>query len=850
MPRPQIAKQIDFSKGLYAAVNRFEQPPGTIHSISNLIYDKDGALQTCDGSLIVSSLNAAGPVSNQNPFRQILRYADTGLPVRLFALQPTGTNVNLIDVTSVSWTAPDITLASTYDLPNAVQAGDYLAVALGAGITPALLDGGPLAVIQPWQNTWSANANIPSWIANINVQQGQSVQPSAGANGHIYIAQNSGTTGATEPTFPTTSGATVTDGQIVWQEAGLVAPPIPPGADFFFFHMGFLWAWGTNTDYGEGTQYQNLDGPDSLRMSDLNNFTSWNPLNQTFLGKGDGTKPQGGAVMTLSEAGIAATDQIVLFKDTSSYIVLGALGPSAQIRRVPTGVGCIAPGTIAFIEELGVVRLSERGVTVFDGQNDSVEQWTNPIKAYLFGGLADIAPVDWSQIRYAKACRVQNPPAYLLACPLAHAQAAGGNVSSGTPEQVAAGGVTGTIELPLGVAVESVYLTTSWDTSIWVAELLGTTLTWAVDTPAPAGGGYVYWTFGAGTGVSPALARASSSSSSAGALTRLFIYHLTLQAWAVIDIPFAISTLAYIPENPYPPYPAYTVTGGWNDGTVRRLFAGDPDWDGVPIQSMVTLPEIGNPVTPAYIKQIAIHARSKYGVPCGFTGTLLQWMNRDGRLLSEALYIAPFQVPVYVNVDKTVISGSLQLLAVGPLLIEGLEIAAQPKRYMSFDINRDGGEMSLDQPASLGPLGAPVAGASQGQMAVGQNASTIEFRLTAETQNVFVSLATTWNTTYWIVQIGVSLIVGFSTPAPANASVYYNVIPDRQLNPVITWPVSAGSFFTSVSFAPQAGTYTPVITLNWNTKCWITAISATGFTVAFSAPAPAQGGVVYYTIAQ
>lgn len=839
MPGPQIAKQIDFSKGIYANVNRFGQPPGTIHSASNYVFDKDGALQTVDGSLIISSLGGTGATTGQQPFRFIVRYAETGQPQRIYALQPTGTHVNVVDVSEVA-TQLELSLASSYDIPNAVQAGDTLAVALGRGTTPAILNNEPLVQVAPWINTWNAPTNIPQWEPNVTVGLGQAVLPTT-ANGHIYTAIQvdpnlGGITGATQPTWPTLTQSTVTDGTVIWREAGATSAPIPPGADFFFYHMGFLWAWGTNVAYDAN----NLDGPDALRMSDLNNFFSWNPLNASFLGKGDGTVAMGGAVMTLGEAGIAATSQIVLFKDTTSYIVLGALGPSAQIRQVPTGVGCVAPGTITFIEELGVVRLSERGITVFDGQNDSFEQLTAPIRAYLFGGLSDIMPVDWAHIRFAKACRVHNPPAYLLACPIVNFSQA--KIAIGTVP-VGYGAPYGAFSLPANLpAATSLYMTTSWNTSIWQTNTPNlATVQWAADTPAPPGGGTIYWI-------------AAYGGAGSGALTRLFVYHIVLQAWAVVDLPFSISSLAFIPQNPFP---AYTLCGGTSDGTIRRLFAGDQDWDGVPISGQFTIPELGNPVTQSYIREIAINGRAKFAVPCGFTGTMLQYTDRSGMILAEPLFIAPYQVPVSLDIDKTFVSGSVRFNFTGPMIVEGLEIAIQPKPFASWDTNRDGGYTTLNPPngppQSHGQT-VPSSTYAQGTVGVGAGTTTVSIPLSIApiSTNYFASIAPTWDTTYWIArETSLAITVAFGTPAPAGGGlVAYNVIVTSTQNPVMSWPVGAGAFFTNITLTPPVTVpYVPVITPGWNTKFYITAIGSGGFTVAFDTPAPPGGGSMFYVVA-
>src|SRR5262249_25880603 len=57
------------------------------------------------------------------------------------------------------------------------------------------------------------------WLANTAYALGEVVTPSSGGtvgNGHTYRCTTAGTSGATQPSFPTSEGATVTDGTVVW----------------------------------------------------------------------------------------------------------------------------------------------------------------------------------------------------------------------------------------------------------------------------------------------------------------------------------------------------------------------------------------------------------------------------------------------------------------------------------------------------------------------------------------------------------------------------------------------------------------------------------------------------------
>ncbi|RME56705.1 hypothetical protein D6779_10105 [Candidatus Parcubacteria bacterium] len=56
----------------------------------------------------------------------------------------------------------------------------------------------------------------PQWGANVAVKKGDRRRPTV-ANGFVYECTVAGTTGATEPTWPTISGQTIIDGNVTWK---------------------------------------------------------------------------------------------------------------------------------------------------------------------------------------------------------------------------------------------------------------------------------------------------------------------------------------------------------------------------------------------------------------------------------------------------------------------------------------------------------------------------------------------------------------------------------------------------------------------------------------------------------
>jgi len=58
--------------------------------------------------------------------------------------------------------------------------------------------------------------NYTTWRPSTAYNAGALVKPTAGSNSFFYECTTAGTSGSTEPTWPTTDGATVTDGTVVW----------------------------------------------------------------------------------------------------------------------------------------------------------------------------------------------------------------------------------------------------------------------------------------------------------------------------------------------------------------------------------------------------------------------------------------------------------------------------------------------------------------------------------------------------------------------------------------------------------------------------------------------------------
>lgn len=160
-----------------------------------------------------------------------------------------------------------------------------------------------------------------------------------------------------------------------------------------------------------------LDGPSSLRSSDLNNPNSWPAANQIWVDKDDGDQGMGMGQFTIAESGISPTTSQILFKTFTGYQMTGVFGstnPAFTIQRIKSDMGCVAPRTIQFAPGFGLIRLTHRGFALFDGVDDRLI--SEEVRPLIFGS-AVYTSLNWALVNTSYATVVANPPMYVAYCP-------------------------------------------------------------------------------------------------------------------------------------------------------------------------------------------------------------------------------------------------------------------------------------------------------------------------------------------------------------------------------------------------------------------------------------------------
>ena len=648
--------QSRFIHGLSATFGIFSQPDGTVPRSSNLVMTRRGSLITCGGSQLLARSHLAGSIlQGTGPmwlelflFQQLGAFTTLGTR-QVFGLlhaynQSNGNfEVTLVALPLISESFPSFDASQAPSLiynfggtegvsllaidsamggvggggggyqqgtfktalqfpsvPMILQFTNEMVICLGSGTNPYVSDGTSGGTFAVFNNTFSAQ--YPSWQANVAFPQGSLIQVQFGSTYNVFKAIQGGVTGSSQPSFPANLHATVADGTIVWQNvAPLTTSPVPRGAAHGISYAGSLWLANTfPTPTTDG-----LDGPSAIRMSDINNYSSWNPLNGANLGLGDGTEITGLAVFTIAEVGISPTGSLMVFKQFTTYQIIGVFGStSLTIQPLQTDLGCVAPRSIQFIPGFGIMRLSHLGFAITNGVVDKLA--CEEIRPYIFGsvnvgGAVDIPSIDWNFAWFSKAAQTADPPMYVCACP----------VIGGVP-----------LGFLSGVSASRVFIATAFGGQTWycrVSAFSVTHLEFAVSsefgpfvldqlnglqvtTPAYPPGAvsfqlYVYQKSANGEPIAGAQIAIPASATTivrnffsylpgnppsgwVGALTRLFCFDLVLKAWAIVDLPWPIAVLKQFRMHGSVPI---TVSGGYNDQTVRRILMQDSDWDGQPI---------------------------------------------------------------------------------------------------------------------------------------------------------------------------------------------------------------------------------------------------------------------------
>jgi hypothetical protein len=570
-------------------------------------------------------------------------------------------------------------------IPLILQFKNLMILLLGNGISPYSSDGTTPNTI-PLTNTFQASygSRAASTVQNVGDQIAVNI---AGTN-YIFTASQAGTTGAGgPPAFSATLGSIVVDGTVYWKNTGAIAAVTAPrGAAHGIVYAGSLWVGNTSPT----TTTDNFDGPSCLKMSDLNNPNSWNPLNVAFLDRDDGTQITGMATFTIAESGIPPSGSLVVFKDFSTFQINGVFGASNfSIQRAQTDLGCVSPRTIQFVPGFGIVRMTHLGIAMFDGVRDRLI--SEEVRPYIFGGEPDIAALDWNYVYFCKAAQVSVPPMYCCAIPLVV------TIKSTIPGLAvvsAAGNLPLTNYFIRAIAVQT---NGSFVQTNEVGPVNGNGL--AVTLPATAGAFWrIYFGTTAGQENQYVIAPITTTSitinnlgqpgivgSSAGQLTRMLCYDLVLKAWTIIDLPFPISAFHQFRT---PGSIPISVMGGFSDGAIRRWLGGaglDTAWDAgaavTAVQASVRTPQVfGKDASDrVYFRQLALRGE---GTPVGLTTVTTVNGVQGVQLATRNLTVSPMgggEFVAYAELGITGMDAYADIKWTGPLEIDSVDWLAIAK---------------------------------------------------------------------------------------------------------------------------------------------------------------------------
>jgi hypothetical protein len=435
-------------------------------------------------------------------------------------------------------------------LPQLIQFDDQAILILGNGYAPQATNPalGAAAPVTPLGNTFQAA--YPTWQPSVDWITGAQVTDGAG---NYYTATQGGVSETPgPPAWNIAKGAETADGSVVWTSQGPIPASIAPiGAAHAVAYAGSLWlantwpvttsypSWQANHVYATGSQIVVVDGSGN----------SWIMQVQTG-GTSGGTAPSWDfAVGGTTTDGTGGLVWYTLLEATPGEVA-GIDGPSCLKMSDANNPNSWNPVNTAFV-----------------GRDDGTQ--ITGLQPFTIAALG-ISPT-------GSLCLFKEFTTYQIigvfgstSFEIQPAQTNLGCIASRSIQFLPGFGVVRFTHLGFAVF--------DGINDRLISEDIRTYLFGGVDADAdltPVDQTYCYLAQSAQTVAPPMYLCAMPLAGGGGSLTRLFAYDLVMKAWAVLDLPWAISTLSTIAAGEgYP-----LVLAGRTNSVVQRMQSGDLQWD-------------------------------------------------------------------------------------------------------------------------------------------------------------------------------------------------------------------------------------------------------------------------------
>lgn len=440
-------------------------------------------------------------------------------------------------------------------VPQIIQFAGQAILLLGNGIAPQQFNPSNIpntVSVTPLGNTFTAA--YPTWQASVSWLSGDQISVLNGSFNYLFTASQGGVSGAAAPTWNYVAGSTTADGSVIWTCNGPISSSVAPiGAAHAVAYAGSLWlantwpvttsypAWSASTAYNTLNQIGVLDGAVTYLFTAQNNGISgvsapaWTFTAGATTTDGTVTWLCNGALSAALSAGIDGPSCIKM-SDANNPNSWNPVNVAFVAKDDGTQITGMQPFTIA---ALGISPTGS--LCVF-------KEFTTYQIIGVFGSTSfEIQPAQTNL-----GCIAPRSIQFLPGFGVVRFSHLGFAVFDGINDRL----ISEDIRPYLFSGVDS------------QSDLL------AVDPS------YLYLSQSAQT-IDPPMylcampLTAAGGATGTGALTRLFCYDLVMKAWTILDLPWAINSLATMwVGDGYP-----LVVAGKSDGTLQRLQSGDANWD-------------------------------------------------------------------------------------------------------------------------------------------------------------------------------------------------------------------------------------------------------------------------------